>query len=84
MPFGDRIYWMARDDRLSEGGSHVHDDARTHAIDAVFGLISDQWSSETNSFLIEPCRALPGAVIHPTVTYMHDWIEFFRPYVYNS
>eukprot|EP00965_Chrysotila_dentata_P084652 2793984-Pleurochrysis_carterae.AAC.1 len=31
MPLGDRILWMARDDRLGEGGSRVHDDARTHA-----------------------------------------------------
>eukprot|EP00965_Chrysotila_dentata_P059936 1988546-Pleurochrysis_carterae.AAC.1 len=31
MPLGDRILWMGRDNRLGEGGAHVHDDARTHA-----------------------------------------------------
>eukprot|EP00965_Chrysotila_dentata_P241001 6204029-Pleurochrysis_carterae.AAC.4 len=31
-----------------------------------------------------PQRAPPGAIIHPIVTYTHDWIEFFRPYIYNS
>eukprot|EP00965_Chrysotila_dentata_P121861 4028031-Pleurochrysis_carterae.AAC.1 len=63
---------------------HTHED-----IDAIFRCVSDYWARKKKCltpsvFLQHLSEAIPSAIVHPMVEYVHDYASFLGDCIYET